>query len=106
MHGDPTGKHRYCDPFACELVEVKHTCSTCGARHLPPAAQKRADLNSADAINSSSKTSRKDWDAANLKDNLAIGKDDCCSGFVTQEGRDIHHALEHLPDARTGVEER
>lgn len=47
MHGDPTGKHRYCDPFACELVEVKHTCSTCGARHLPPAAQKRADLNSA-----------------------------------------------------------
>jgi hypothetical protein len=33
-------------------------------------------------------------------DNTAHSSD-CCSGFVTQEGRDIHQALEHLPDARS-----
>jgi len=27
----------------------------------------------------------------------ANDKPDCCSGFVTQEGRDIHQAIEHEP---------
>lgn len=26
-----------------------------------------------------------------------LNKADCCSGFVTQEGRDIHQAIEHEP---------
>ena len=27
---------------------------------------------------------------------------DCCSGFVTQEGRDIHQAIEHEPNTEPG----